>query len=197
MKIKPFLLVSILAFTSLIQIPKAAAGTEPFIGEISWFGGNFAPRGWAFCNGALLPIAQNTALFSILGTAYGGDGRTTFALPDVRGRTVIHSGSGPGLTPRALGSKGGTENETLTINQIPAHSHNLNASAGGANSATPSNNVLANTGRTRIYEGGIPNATMSSSAIAATGGSQPHNNMQPYTTLNCIIAIQGIYPSRS
>lgn len=197
MKIKQIMVVSVLTFTCLAQTPKAVAGTEPYIGEISWFAGNFAPRGWAKCDGQLLSISQNTALFSILGTQYGGDGRSTFALPDVRGRTVIHSGRGPGLSDRRIGSKGGTEIETLTINQIPSHSHDFKASSGGANTATPSNNVLANTGRTRIYEGGAPNVNLSSASITSTGGGQSHNNMQPYTTLNCIIALQGIFPSRN
>lgn len=173
------------------------AGMDPFIGEVQWFAGNFAPRGWALCDGQLLPIAQNTALFSILGTTYGGDGRTTFALPDVRGRVMIHAGSGPGLTTHRLGERGGTETETLTANQMPSHAHTLRASGGSATAIAPNNNVLASPGRTRMYDSGDANADMDASAITSTGGGQSHNNMQPYNTLNCIIALQGVFPSRN
>ena len=192
------ILTAALISTSLFSISSTSqAGSEPFIGEIGWFAGNFAPRGWALCDGQLLPISQNTALFSILGTTYGGDGRTTFALPAVRGRTIIHAGNGPGLTPRNLGAKGGSETETLTSAQMPSHTHTLRASAGSASANAPADNVMASPGRTRLYDSGEANVNMDASAITATGGSQPHNNMQPYNTLNCIIAIQGIYPSRS
>ena len=173
------------------------AGIEPLIGEVQWFAGNFAPRGWAFCDGQLLAISSNSALFSILGTTYGGDGRTTFALPDVRGRVIIHEGQGPGLSDRRLGSRGGSENETLTANQMPSHAHTLRASGGAATAVAPNNNVLASPGRTRMYDSGAANADMDASAITSTGGSQSHNNMQPYNTLSCIIALQGIFPSRN
>jgi microcystin-dependent protein len=173
------------------------AGIDPFIGEVQWFAGNFAPRGWAFCDGQLLQISQFSALFSILGTTYGGDGRTNFALPDVRGRVIIHEGSGPGLTSRTLGSKLGTESEILNVNQMPGHTHTLRASGGSATAVTPANNVLASPGRTRMYDSSDANTDMNASAITPSGGGQSHNNMQPYTTLNCIIALEGIFPPRN
>lgn len=197
LKIKKLVLTTLAAGTLLTGANTVNAGSEPFIGEVQWFAGNFAPRGWALCDGQLLSVASNSALFSILGTTYGGDGRTTFALPDVRGRVIIHQGQGPGLSNRYLGSKAGSESETLTANQMPAHSHTLQASGGAATAITPTGNVLASPGRTRLYDSGTANVNMDAAAITATGGSQAHNNMQPYTTLNCIIALQGIYPSRN
>ncbi len=173
-----------------------ALANTPFIGEVAWVPYNFAPRGWAFCDGQLLAIGSNAALFSLLGTTYGGDGRTTFALPDVRSRTIMHEGQGPGLTQRRLGDRAGTEAVTLTEAEMPAHSHDQSASSGGATTSDPSGNALASTGRTRIYAD-APNVGMNSGNIASSGGGQPHNNMQPYTVLNCIIALQGIFPPRN
>jgi len=196
MKLKKIFHSALIGASFLALTPTAQAGMEPMIGEIQWFAGNFAPRGWALCDGQLLPISQNTALFSILGTTYGGDGRITFGLPDVRGRTIIHAGGGPGLTTRRLGERGGTETETLNSNQIPAHTHTLKASGGAATATSPTGNVLASPSRTRLYDSGDANVNMDSSAITSTGGGQAHNNMQPYNTLNCIIALVGIYPSR-
>jgi microcystin-dependent protein len=193
-KILPLILA---ALSATATVPQAQAGDQPFIGEVQWFAGNFAPRGWALCDGQLLPISSNTALFSILGTTYGGDGRTTFALPDVRGRVLIGTGQGPGLTNRPLGQKSGQENVTLTAQQIPAHSHPLTASSGAANATTPAGTVLASPGRTRIYDSGGPNVSMSTASIDPTGGGQAHPNMQPSLVLNCIIALQGIFPSRN
>lgn len=196
MKFTKVLQSTLIAGVLFSGAPTVNAGIEPFIGEVQWFAGNFAPRGWAFCDGQLLAISSNTALFSILGTTYGGDGRTTFALPDVRGRVIIGEGRGPGLSDHRLGAKGGAENETLNTSQMPAHTHTLRASGGEATDAAPAGKVLASTGRTRLYAGAA-NADMDASAITNTGGSQSHNNMQPYNTLSCIIALDGIYPSRS
>jgi microcystin-dependent protein len=170
--------------------------SEPFIGQIVMFAGNFAPRGWAFCDGQLLAISQYSALFSILGTTYGGDGRTTFALPDLRGRVAMHAGNGPGLSNRPLGTRGGAEEVTLNINQIPSHSHGLAASSAPAADTSPSGNLPAET-RRDAYVSGSPNTTMATAAISNTGGSQAHTNVQPYTVVNYIIALQGIFPSRS
>ncbi len=171
---------------------------EPFIGMIILFPYNFAPRGWAFCQGQLLPIAQYTALFSLLGTTYGGDGRVTFGLPDLRGRVPISQGTGPGLSPNSLGQVGGQENVTLLQTQIPAHSHTLNASSVAGNQSSPTGNVLGNTGNFDTeYYNGAPSTTMHSESIGASGGNQPHNNLPPFLVLNYCIALEGIFPSRN
>lgn len=182
--------------TTLSLAPQNAQAQESFIGEIRYFAGNFAPRNWAFCDGQLLSIAQNQALFSIIGTIYGGDGRTTFALPDARGRAMLHAGQGPGLSPRRLGEKAGNETNTLSVNQMPAHTHPQRAATAGADSATPQGTLMGGTGRDSIYSSAAADATMSGDAIGSTGGGQAVNNMQPFVTTNCIIALQGLYPSR-
>ena len=171
--------------------------SEPFVGEIRMFAGNFAPRGWAFCDGQLLAVSQNDALFSLLGTIYGGDGRTTFALPDLRGRIPLHQGTGPGLSSRRLGSKSGSENVTLTTNQLASHSHDLNANTAAATDAAPQGKVLADPTPARIYEQVAQNASAATTAIANTGGTQPHTNLMPTLCVNFIIALFGIYPSRN
>lgn len=174
--------------------------SDPFIGQIMMFGGNFAPRGWALCDGQLLQIANNTALFSLLGTTYGGDGRTTFGLPDLRGRAPLHAGSGPGLTPRNLGQRGGGETNTLTVQQMPSHTHAPNAVAGAANQQSPANNFPASeaAGVTATYSNqASPDTTMNALAVGNAGGGQAVNNMQPYVTVNFIIALVGVFPSRN
>lgn len=172
---------------------------NPFIGAIIMFGGNFAPRGWALCDGQLLPISQYSALFSILGTTYGGDGRSTFGLPDLRGRVPMHAGTGAGLTPRQLGERGGQETVTLTTNQIPAHSHTIFAVSAVGDSNDPNNRLLANTGAfDNEYSANTSgHVAMSSSMVQNVGNGQPHNNVQPFLCVNFIIALQGTYPSRS
>lgn len=171
---------------------------EGFIGEIRMFAGNFAPRSWAFCDGQLLPINQNQALFSILGTTYGGDGRTTFALPDLRGRVAIHPGSGPGLSAYQQGSKGGTEANILTVSQMPAHSHTVNAVVEDGNQSVPTGNLPAGTKvLDKEYSDAEANTTMNGTMIGNSGGGQPVNNIQPYGTVNYIICLQGIFPSRN
>ena len=172
--------------------------SEPFIGQISIMGFNFPPRGWAFCDGQLLPIAQNTALFSLLGTTFGGDGRTTFALPDLRGRFPIQPGSGPGLPFYTWGEKGGTEDVTLTVSQIPPHTHGIQAYNGPGNTFTPENTTWAQDATQSIptYSTTTPNQSMSANALGTTGGTQPHTNIQPYLAMYYCIAMQGIYPSR-
>jgi microcystin-dependent protein len=171
--------------------------SEPFIGQIMLFAGNFAPRGWAFCNGQLLSIAQNTALFAILGTAYGGNGQTTFALPDLRGRVPVGPGEGTGLSNRTLGEQGGAEAVTLTTAQMPVHNHAANAAAGTGTSTTPANNVLAGSSQRDAIYASSPGTTMHPATISAVGESQAHPNMQPYTAINYIIALEGIFPSRN
>ncbi|PRQ04201.1 Phage Tail Collar Domain protein [Enhygromyxa salina] len=171
---------------------------EPFIGMIIQFGGNFAPRGWAFCDGQLLPIAENSALFSILGTSYGGDGVTSFGLPDLRGRAAVHPGNGPGLSHYRLGDKGGAEQVTLTVNQMPSHKHGYRAIAGDSKSTTAAGNALGNSAPgNEIYSGGTPDSAMNEGVIANTGGGQPVQIIQPFQCVNFIIALVGIYPSRS
>lgn len=165
------------------------------------FAGNFAPRGYAFCSGQILSIAQNSALFALVGTTYGGNGQTTFALPDLRGRVPIHQGSGPGLSNYSLGQQGGSENTTLTINQLPAHTHaattQTNASSGEATDTLPTGNNLASGNQYASTN----NVQMSASAtqvnIGVTGGNQPFSIIQPYLAINFIIALEGIFPSRN
>jgi microcystin-dependent protein len=174
-----------------------AQSNDPFIGEIILFAGNFAPRGWAFCEGQLLSIASNSALFSILGTTYGGDGRTTFALPDLRGRVPLGPGTGPGLSTRALGQRSGQENVTLTTGQLPSHTHTANAHAGNGSSDNPTGLLPAqNPAGIPEYAAGA-NAALAANAIGNTGSSQAHNNMQPFLGLNYIIALVGTFPSRN
>jgi microcystin-dependent protein len=172
--------------------------TDPFVAEIRIFPFNFAPRGWAFCDGQIMPISQNTALFSLLGTTYGGDGRTTFALPDLQGRVPVHPGQGPGLSPRDLGEQGGSETVTLLQSEIPAHTHALAASAAAGVARSPSGELFANeSGGVNSYAPlGAPTALLAAAACAAAGGDQPHNNLAPYLTVNFCIALQGIFPPR-
>jgi microcystin-dependent protein len=178
--------------------------SEPFLGEIQIVGFNFPPKGWAQCDGQLLSIAQNNALFALLGTTFGGDGRTTFGLPDLRGRTPINSGdnsAGPGLPAYPQGQKGGAETVTLTTAQIPSHTHTARASDTEADSSDPAGHILAEVpsafGGAFLYHDAANLGTLHSGSITNTGGSQPHNNMQPYQVVNFIIALTGIFPSRN
>ncbi len=168
---------------------------DPFIGEIKMFAGNFAPRGWTLCDGQLMPINEYSALFSLLGTTYGGDGESTFGLPDMRGRIPVHPGSGPGLRPRSWGARGGAETVALTTPETPAHSHTLAADPNAATSADPAGRVPANAPGALSYAQGTPDVKMASTAN--TGGSAAHENRMPYQCVNYIIALTGIYPSRS
>ena len=173
--------------------------SEPFLAQVQIFPYNFAPRGWAFCNGQLLPIAQNTALFALIGTIYGGDGRTTFGLPNLKGRAVVHPGNGPGLSPVALGQRGGVEDVTLSEAQMASHNHDLMATTLTANSKAATGRILARSVGAAAYQ---TNTTanlvqMNALALQDTGGGGDHNNLQPFLTLNFCIALQGIFPSRS
>ena len=169
---------------------------DPFVAEIRIFPFNFAPTGWAFCDGQLLPISQNTALFSLLGTNYGGNGQSNFALPNLQGSAPMHPGQGPGLSLHDLGETGGSETVSLLESEIPAHSHTVNVSAGDGNDQSPVAEKLA-TGIGGINHYGTGGLTqLNGNAVTPAGGDQPHNNMQPYLTLNFCIALQGIFPQR-
>jgi len=166
--------------------------SQPYYGEIRMFGGNFAPAGWMFCEGQLLPISEYETLFNLIGTTYGGDGQSTFALPDLRGRVSVHQGNG-----FILAEQGGVEEVTLTVNQIPAHSHSLLASGDLGNQLTTTGNLLSNSQGAIPYIEDVTTLNMSSSAITPVGGSQPHTNFQPYLCVNFIISLFGIFPSQT
>ena len=170
--------------------------SEPFVGEIRMFAGNFAPRGWALCDGQLLAVSQNDALFSLLGTIYGGDGRTTFGLPDLRGRIPVHAGQGPGLSERRLGAKGGAEQVTVTVNQLPSHTHPAQASDDLGTTPNPAGAAPAKSTTVDAYAASAPTVDMSTQAVTSVGGSQSHTNLQPFLCVHFIIALVGIYPSR-
>ncbi len=170
--------------------------SSPYIGEIRMFGGNFAPAGWAFCDGSLLSIAENDALFNLIGTTYGGDGQNTFALPDLRGRAPLHAGQGPGLSNYTLGQAGGTESVTLTPNQLPAHSHLAQGQTAAGSQTSPSNGVWA-ASTLNQFSANTPTQPFAANAVGMSGGSQPHDNMMPYATINYIISLFGIYPSQA
>jgi len=174
---------------------RAEADTQPYLGEIMLFGGNFAPRGYALCNGQLLPINQNQALFSLLGTQYGGNGQTTFALPDFRGRVPIHFGQGPGLSTHTIGQTAGTEGHFLLLTEMPAHAHVARGSSAVGVTANPSGMYPARCAAQIPQWAATANTTLAASAIASTGGSQPHPNVQPVLALNFVIALQGVFPS--
>ena len=210
------ILASTVALSAGLGWSQPANASEPFLAEIKMFGGNFAPRGYAFCDGQLLAISSNTAVFSLLGTTFGGDGRTTFALPDLRGRTAVHPGTGPGLSNIRLGQRGGAENVTLSISNMPSHTHtatttvdSITATLNGTNSAgdssTPGGNSLASKNRTDIYSTNAPDVSMHAGSITATGtASTTVNNTgsgsafsirAPYLGINHIIALPGLFPS--
>ncbi|GAA4167003.1 tail fiber protein [Chryseobacterium ginsenosidimutans] len=191
-----------LACTLLLGIASTSAlkaqASEPFLGQIAFVPYNFVPKNWAACNGQLLSIAQNQALFSLLGTQYGGNGTTTFALPDMRGRVLVHEGQAPGgPTNYTMGQTGGTESVTLLVTQMPAHSHTVNAVTSDGNQNSPTNTLPADTKvLDKEYSDANANTTMKSTMVNPTGGSQPHENRPPFITLKCIISLQGVFPSQ-
>lgn len=171
---------------------------DPFVAEIRIFPFNFAPKGWAFCDGQILPLSQNTALFSLLGTTYGGDGKSNFALPNLQGNAAMHPGQGPGLSLHDLGETGGSDTVSLLESEIPSHSHALLADIldiADTNVVSPTASLALSSGGT-LYQA-ASNGTLSDNALAPAGGDQPHNNLQPYLTLNFCIALQGVYPPRT
>ena len=171
---------------------------DPFVAEIRIFPFNFAPKGWAWCDGQLLPLSQNTALFSLLGTTYGGNGKSNFALPDLQGRAPMHPGQGPGLSLHDLGETGGSDTVSLLESEIPAHAHTLRTASDPADVQSPSPaRSLTRSAPGFAYTTAAPNTTLADPALAPAGGDQPHNNMMPYLTLSFCIALQGVYPPRS
>lgn len=185
-----------LAACSFAPVAHAQA-SAPYLGQILIVSFEFAPKGWAMCNGQLLAINQNQALFSLIGTYYGGDGRTNFALPDLRGRAPIHQGSLAGGSDYVIGEIGGEETVTLTINQIPAHTHELMAYGGVGTTANPTGAVWAAQSRLDVYSSAVPSGAMGAGSIATAGGTQPHDNRSPYLVVNYIIALNGVYPSQN
>ena len=169
--------------------------SSPYVGEIRMFAGNFAPAGWAFCNGQLVPISENDTLFNLIGTTYGGDGQETFALPDLQGRVPMHQGGG-----NVIGEKAGVESVTLTVSQIPSHNHVPQASTANGNSTTPTNSIWANFPDGAAYNaaiGAVPASNLNAQALGLSGGSQPHDNMMPFLCVNFIISLFGIFPSQT
>lgn len=168
---------------------------NPYVGEIRMFGGNFAPLGWAFCSGQLLSIAENDVLFALIGTTYGGDGQNTFAVPDLRGRVPLHQGTGASGSSRVIGETGGAETTSLTLSQLPNHSHTLVAGSALSNGSAGANGVLAATG-VNVYGSGLPGTPMAAQALSSVGSSQPHENMAPYLAVSFIISLFGIFPQQ-
>ena len=170
---------------------------QPYVGEIKMFAGNFAPEGWSFCQGQVIAISENDTLFALIGTTYGGDGQSTFALPDLRSRVPIHQGQGPGLSNYTLAQSGGAESVTLTVNQVPAHTHAMRASIGLANTTNPANAIIGASTAVTAFFGDPPTQNMNTAAISSVGGSVPHNNIQPYLAFNFIISMFGVFPQQS
>jgi microcystin-dependent protein len=170
---------------------------QPFVGEIRMFGGNFAPAGWAFCQGQTLPISENDVLFTLIGTTYGGDGQETFQLPDLQGRLPVHAGTAKSGTTYQLGEKGGVESVTLSIQQIPSHNHAFIATSNISNSTSPNNSIVAQSSSADLYIEDTPNQSLAPNSIGPDGGSQPHDNFQPYLCISFIISLFGVFPTQT
>lgn len=187
-----------LAALGTLCFAPAAHAQSPYIGEVICGGWNFCPSGWGECNGQLVPIAENDTLFSLIGTTYGGDGQTTFALPNIQGRTMVGQGQGPGLSNKVIGGTGGTETVTLTANQMPGHTHAMAANTATEKAASPTGRIMGTAPvGAAVFSSSAPNATLSASAVSTVGGSQPHNNLQPYLAVKCCISLFGVYPSQN
>ena len=170
---------------------------QPYVGEIRMFAGNFAPNGWMFCEGQTLPISENDVLFQLIGTTYGGDGEETFNLPNLASRVPIHMGTGPDGTTYQIGEMAGTEQETLTVQQIPIHSHPATVSTGPGNSNAPAGNVTSQSASVKVYIADAPAGSMNSQAVTPVGGNQPHENVQPFLCINFIISLFGVFPQQT
>lgn len=192
-----FLNAALALAIGVLSAPGGAKAQDCYIGEIRMFAGNFAPKNWALLDGQLMQINQNPALFSIIGTAYGGDGRATFGLPDMRGRSPMHAGQGPGLAPRRIGEQPGEETNTISAAQMPPHSHPLTASSQNADQSAPSGRFLSNDGNDRIYHDGPADVALNAAAIGPAGSGQPVNNIQPSLVVSHIICLYGIFPQRN
>ncbi len=189
--------MAMLVAAALSAVPASAqSGGSPYLGEIIVVAFNFPPIGWAECNGQIMSISQNSALFQLIGTTYGGDGVQTFALPDLRGRTPLHQGQGPGLSPYVIGQTGGVEQVTLNVNQMPQHSHQVFGSTNPGTLGSPSGSVWATQTRAAVYSSS-ENTDMAPGTLGMTGGGQPHDNLSPYLTMNYIIALEGIFPTQN
>lgn len=194
-KVVPFLFLSLMLCSQLLPARSVIAGDQPFVAEIAWVAFSVIPKGWARCDGQLMPISPNVALFSLLGTQYGGDGKSTFALPDMQGRLLINSGQGAGLADYYQGESGGEDSQTLVTSEMPSHNHTLKASTNSGTVTSPADAYFGAATSGTQY-GNAPSAAMAPFALNIAGSSQPHNNMMPYTTLHCIIAMQGVFPAR-
>nr|WP_315025733.1 tail fiber protein [uncultured Chryseobacterium sp.] len=196
---KNLLFACTLLLSGTFSLALKAQATEPFLGQIAFVPYTFAPKNWAECNGQIMSIAQNQALFALLGTTYGGNGTTTFALPDMRGRMLVHNGQAPGgPTTYTMGQTGGSESVTLTVTQMPAHSHTVNAVTTEGNQNIPTNSLPADTKLLdKEYSDATSDTTMKSTMIGSTGGNQPHENRPPFITLKCIISLTGVFPSQN
>jgi microcystin-dependent protein len=170
---------------------------DPYIGEIRIFAGSYAPAGWAFCDGSQVAVSDNEALFTLIGTTYGGDGQTYFKLPDLRGRVPVHQGTGQGLSARSLGEQGGLESVPLTTNQIPSHNHPFLATTANGFQASPAANVVAQGPQIKLYIEDAPDVSLPAVVLAPAGGNQPHSNLQPFIAINYIISLFGIYPQQN
>lgn len=193
------LTTSVMCLAGAVFSPQAAAALDPFVGEIACGGWTFCPIGWGECNGALVSISQNDVLFALIGTTYGGDGVTTFALPNIQGRAMVHQGQGPGLSNRVIGQNGGVESVSLSTQQTPTHTHALAAHTGTDKSSSPTSKIAGTAPATApVYASVAALTALKSDAVSSTpAGSQPHNNLQPYQTARCCIALTGIFPTRN
>lgn len=190
-------LMGVVAAICALCFTHAAHAQTPFIGEVVCGGWNFCPVGWGECNGQLLPISENDALFALIGTTYGGDGQTTFAVPNILGRTMVGQGQGPGLSNKVIGEVGGAESVTLTTNQLPSHTHAMVANTSTEKAASPTGRIMGTTpAGASVFSSSAPNMTLSASAVSSVGGSQPHNNLQPYLAAKCCISLFGVFPSQ-